>query len=146
MSHFLPDLGRGKPGQMSQMSQMSHEDRKGLGGSKKYFRAFYSRDGTPRPPPARQGPAERTKQTARRRAIYEELHPETKAHVAGAHGSNRAQGNASAKNAPAFTANTAAVSGKSERGVQRDAERGEKSVCRQMERQIVYHVPRFDIQ
>jgi hypothetical protein len=36
------------------------------------------------------------------------------------------QGNTSPDLAPAFTANTAAVSGKSERAVQRAAERGEK--------------------
>jgi hypothetical protein len=58
--------------------------------------------------------------------VYEALHPETRAHVAGAHASNRAQGNASANLAPAFTAATAAASGRSERSVQRDAERGDK--------------------
>ena len=71
-------------------------------------------------------PVDRAQQTARRKAIYEELHPETKAHVAGAHASNALQGNASANLAPAFSADTAAATGKSERSVQRDAERGEK--------------------
>lgn len=67
---------------------------------------------------------------ARRKEAYEALHPETKAHVAGAHGSNKSQGNASANLAPAFTADTAAKTGQSERAVQRDAERGAK-VCPQ---------------
>lgn len=58
------------------------------------------------------------------KAIHEALHPETKAHVAGAHASNKAQGNASANLAVAFTADTAAKTGQSERAVQRDAERG----------------------
>lgn len=71
--------------------------------------------------------SERALFTRRRKEAYEALHPETRAHVAGAHGSNRAQGNASAKLAPAFTADTAANTGQSERAVQRDAQRGEKS-------------------
>lgn len=71
-------------------------------------------------------PAMRAKFTARRKELYEYLHPETRRGVAGAHASNAAQGNASAKLAPAFTADTAARSGQSERSVQRDAERGEK--------------------
>lgn len=66
------------------------------------------------------------KQLARRKAIYLELHPQTRAHVAGAHASNAVQGNASAKMAPAFTAETAAITGKSERSIQRGVERGEK--------------------
>lgn len=72
--------------------------------------------------------AERSVQVARRKAIYLELHPETAAHVAGAHASNRAQGNASANFAPAFTTETAAAIGRSERAVQLDAERGEKVI------------------
>jgi hypothetical protein len=71
-------------------------------------------------------PADRAKATRRRKEIYEEMHPETRAHVAGAHGSNRSQGNASANIAPAFTPETASISGKSERIVQLDAERGKK--------------------
>lgn len=73
-------------------------------------------------------PAERSAQISRRKAIYLELHPETAAHVAGAHASNRAQGNASANFAPAFTTETAAAIGRSERAVQLDAERGEKVI------------------
>lgn len=74
-------------------------------------------------------PADRAEQTARRKAIYEALHPETKQHVAGAHASNAAQGNAAAKLAVAsFTSSTSGATGKSERAVQRDAERGER-VC-----------------
>ena len=59
------------------------------------------------------------------REIYEALHPETKVHVAGAHGANRSMGNASANLAAAFTADTAERTGRSERSIQRDAERGE---------------------
>jgi hypothetical protein len=56
--------------------------------------------------------------TRRRKEIYEAIHPETRAHVAGAHASNKAQGNASAKLAPAFTSDTAKRTGQSERSVQ----------------------------
>src|SRR5829696_6833872 len=72
--------------------------------------------------------AERAKHTARRKEVYEELHPETKAYVAGAHGANATmgRGDAGANLAPAFSASTAAASGKSERAVQRDAERGKR--------------------
>lgn len=73
-------------------------------------------------------PTDRARQTARRKAIYLELHPETAQHVAGAIASNAAQGNASANLAPAFTADTAKATGQSERSVQRDAERGEKVI------------------
>lgn len=68
-------------------------------------------------------PADRASQTARRKAIYEELHPETK------HGGDRASRQVGDLTETArFTADTAAAVGKSERVVQRDAERGEK-VC-----------------
>ncbi len=69
-------------------------------------------------------PAQRAKQTARRKAIYVELHPET-AHgaIGGGHDQSRQLGD-SAKS-ERFTADTAASTGKSERVVQRDAERGE---------------------
>jgi ParB family chromosome partitioning protein len=58
-----------------------------------------------------------------RKAIYLELHPETAQHFAGAYAKHNP---ASAKLAVAFTADTAASTGKSERAIQRDAERGEK--------------------
>ena len=61
----------------------------------------------------------------RRKAIYEELHPETKQHVAGAHGANKAMGNASENSALAFTASTADATGKSRRSVEIAAARGE---------------------
>lgn len=68
-------------------------------------------------------PSDRARQTARRKAIYIELYPET------AHGANL-EGAGVAKLAtpetPRFTADTAAATGQSERVVQRDAERGEK--------------------
>ena len=66
---------------------------------------------------------DQTEWTNRRKEIYEALHPETKAKVAGAHASNKAQGkgNASADSAPAsFTADTAAKTGRSQRAVQVD--------------------------
>lgn len=71
-------------------------------------------------------PSEVAVQTARRKAIYLKLYPETAAHVAGAHASNSAQGNASANFAPAFAEATAKATGQSERTVQLRAERGEK--------------------
>jgi len=80
-------------------------------------------------------PAERGAQTARRKAIYLELHPQT------AHGGDRSsehQGSSRQlgdlksvnENNPIdrFTAETAAATGRSERAVQRDAERGEKVI------------------
>lgn len=75
--------------------------------------------------PAELSPAERAAQTARRKAIYLELHPETAEHVAGG------KGNATAANfatVPAFATATAEATGKAERTVRLDAERGEK-VC-----------------
>lgn len=66
-------------------------------------------------------PADRASQTARRKAIYLELHPETAQHVSG--GMSR-QGTASDN--LSFAAATAEAIGKTERTVQRDAERGEK--------------------
>lgn len=67
-------------------------------------------------------PADRAKGTARRKAIYLELHPETAGGVAGA----TARWDADANLAPAFHEETATATGRSERAVQRDAERGEK--------------------
>ena len=68
-------------------------------------------------------PSDRARQTARRKAIYLELHPETAKGVAGAearHG--RANENIS------FAAETANATGQSERIVQLNAERGEKVI------------------
>lgn len=70
-------------------------------------------------------PAMRAKFTARRKELYEYLHPETR------HGGNQGE---AGKFGPSrqvgdtarFTADTAARTGQSERSVQRDAERGEK--------------------
>lgn len=81
-------------------------------------------------------PSERARQTARRKAIYEELNPETKvggapAKAIGGRASAVAQGKdvANANLADAsFTADTAAKTGQSERVVQRDAERGDKII------------------
>lgn len=69
-------------------------------------------------------PSDRARQTARRKAIYEELHPETKAGVAG--GLARQHGTADDK--LSFAAETARLIGKDQRTVQRDAERGEKVI------------------
>jgi hypothetical protein len=70
-------------------------------------------------------PSDRAKQTARRKAIYIELHPGTK------HGGNL-EGSGVAKSAtpesPRFTMATAQVTGQSERTVRLDAERGEKVI------------------
>jgi len=70
-------------------------------------------------------PAERSSQTARRKAIYQELHPETR------HGGDR-KSDQVAKLATCsgerFTAETASATGRSERAVQRDAERGAKVI------------------
>lgn len=68
-------------------------------------------------------PVDRARQTARRKAIYLELHPETAQHVAGAEAKHgRASDNLS------FAAATAEVTGRDQRTVQRDAERGEKVI------------------
>ena len=68
-------------------------------------------------------PSEKAQQTARRKAIYLELHPET-AHGANLEGAGVA--NLASPEIPTFSRATAAVTGQSERAVQRDAERGEK--------------------
>lgn len=75
--------------------------------------------------------SERATFTRRRKEAYEALHPETRAHVSGAHASNRTQGNAAANLAVAsFAEDQAAKTGQSVRAVRRDAERGEK-VCQE---------------
>ena len=69
-------------------------------------------------------PSEKAQQTARRKAIYLELHPET---GQGAPGVSRQVGDTRERSdVERFTANTAKATGQSERAVQRDAERGEK--------------------
>lgn len=70
-------------------------------------------------------PSDRARQTARRKAIYLELHPET-AHGANLEGAGVA--NLASPEAPAFAKATAQATGQSERTVQRDAERGEKVI------------------
>ena len=68
-------------------------------------------------------PADRAGQTARRKVIYLELHPETAQHVAGG------KGNATTDDlsvVPSFADATAALTGADARTVRRDAERGEK--------------------
>jgi len=64
--------------------------------------------------------ADRAAQTARRKAIFEELHPETR------HGGNYQSGQFGHTGQPAFVEATASAIGKAERTVRRDAERGEK--------------------
>lgn len=71
-------------------------------------------------------PSDRARQTARRKAIYLELHPET-GH--GTPGVSRQVGDTRERaNADRFTSDTAKATGTSERTVQRDAERGEKVI------------------
>jgi len=65
------------------------------------------------------GPADRARQTARRKAIYEELHPET------VHGGDRSASR-QVGDLNRFSADTAQATGASERTVQRDAARGER--------------------
>ncbi|SCB30522.1 ParB/RepB/Spo0J family partition protein [Rhizobium lusitanum] len=68
-------------------------------------------------------PAERASQTARRKAIYIELHPET------ANGSNQHSSlRKDCKPSERFTANTASATGQSERIIQLNAERGSKVI------------------
>lgn len=67
-------------------------------------------------------PADRASQTARRKAIYLELHPETAEYVAGGKGNGTAANIAAV---PAFATATAEATGKAERTVRLDAERGE---------------------
>lgn len=71
------------------------------------------------------GPAEKSVQTIRRKAIYEELHPETRLGT-NQHTRGFANFGESSELASRFTADMAAATGKSERSVQRVAERGEK--------------------
>lgn len=70
------------------------------------------------------GPAERASAVARRKAIYEELHPETQH---GSPGVSRQVGDTRERaGKERFTKQTADATGSSERTVQREAERGEK--------------------
>ena len=71
--------------------------------------------------------AERSGQTARRKAIHEELHGSAKAIGARAANAVMGRGNDANENfAVAFTSDTAKLTGKSERAVQLDVQRGEK--------------------
>ncbi|WP_144706019.1 hypothetical protein [Aminobacter sp. J44] len=70
-------------------------------------------------------PADRAKQTARRKAIYLQLHPETAHGAAGAEARWNAMDNLSTAS---FAAETARVTGQNERTVQLHAERGEKVI------------------
>lgn len=70
-------------------------------------------------------PSDRARQTARRKAIYLELHPETAAGTAGAEARWNATDNLSTAS---FAAETANITGKDARTVRRDAERGENII------------------
>jgi len=75
------------------------------------------------------GPADRARQMARRKAIYEELHPEVQHGGARSEPASRQVGDLNQPAPPQaerFTADTARQTGTSERTVQREAERGEK--------------------
>ena len=76
-------------------------------------------------------PVDRARQTARRKAIFEELHPATRREATLMQGSAApsCQVGETGK-VERFTADTAARTGQSERTVQRDAERGEKIIPR----------------
>lgn len=66
---------------------------------------------------------ERAEHLKRRKELYEERHPETKQHVAGANASNRAQGNESdATDILSFASGTATKTGQSARTVRREIE------------------------
>lgn len=67
-------------------------------------------------------PSDRARQTARRKAIYVELYPETK------HGANQHTRGVDKLSSPSFSADQAAATGVDERTVRRDAERGEKVI------------------
>ena len=71
-------------------------------------------------------PSDRARQTARRKAIYEELHPDT------VNGSNQ-HTRLNADPVPNFAKATSAVTGTDERTVRRDAERGEKVIAEVMD-------------
>jgi ParB-like chromosome segregation protein Spo0J len=66
-------------------------------------------------------PAERARQTARRRAIYQELHPETK------RGGDHKSG-AAASITDSFTEQTAKATGRSEQTIYREASRGARVI------------------
>jgi ParB family chromosome partitioning protein len=72
--------------------------------------------------------AERAKQTARRKAIYLELHPETASGASQAGGMNESlgRGRKVCVDVATFAEETSARTGKSKRAVELDAERGEK--------------------
>lgn len=67
-------------------------------------------------------PIDRAKQTARRKAIYLELHPET------GHGGDRKSDQVDNLSTRSFATETASLIGKDERSVRRDVERGEKVI------------------
>ena len=71
-------------------------------------------------------PAERAAHQAKRKEIYERLHPETKAGAAQAKGMNAAQGRGrqNGDDVDRYTADAAKKTGKSERSIQREAARG----------------------
>lgn len=70
-------------------------------------------------------PSDRAKQTARRKAIYLELHPETAEHVAGGKGNVTAEKFSAVQS---FAADTAAKTGQTDRTVRLHAERGAKVI------------------
>lgn len=70
------------------------------------------------------GPSDRAYQTARRKEIYEELHPETRVGAFNQHTAAARQ--VGDEQIERFSSEVSSATGRSERAVQRDAERGEK--------------------
>jgi len=71
-------------------------------------------------------PSDRARQTARRKAIYEELNGPAKANSARAANAVMGRGDVNEHYSPTFVASTAALTGQSERLIQLNAERGQK--------------------
>ena len=85
-------------------------------------------------------PSDRARYTARRKAIYEDLHPEARPGAVRAHAANVAMGHdVGDKLSPTFTQETSALTGKNIRSVQRDVQRGEKVLGEVLD--LIRHTP-----
>ena len=81
----------------------------------------------------------------RRKAIYEELHPETRQHVAGAHAANKAMGRDASDNL-SFASATSAATGKDKRSIERAAARGEALAVRRASPRAIADGTSIDLQ